>query len=522
MGGKSELGKITNYLDKIIPDLKATYSLNTNEKNILKVLSFFSLLYLIPLVLANSYYIDDVGRFANAGFNWMKDGRPLMQLMAKCLGTGAPYLDIFPLGQLLAVTILNYSLVLWGRKYILVSNSLLAAALLALSYLNLFMLETFSYVFEAIGMIASLSLSIMAYSIFDQVSFIRKFVLTVILVVLSMSFYQASIGAYLGLAAIELCYEFLNKQDQKNILQQFVFRVAGIVGGVAIYIFFVAHPLVKGYGVEHSSTLPFFTESGFQLILKNLNNYYARYQIYLHSLPKVIWILLLFIYAVGSEIILKKIFNKTICRVKKGIYSVVILILPFLLIILSIAPFVLLEKPIFAPRMFLSYTVFFLYIAFLFEQIIQRISYTKILLAPLLLFTLSFSAGYGNLLYRESQHDQFVAQSIAYDLNQLENHDNRTYRKISFIGREPECLELQRQEKKRPLMGLLVPIYMSNDWYWGGRLLDHYRNVAIQLLPKTKLDHHVVKTRKPNIQNEFYNLYAEGDKVIVLFKKIRQ
>lgn len=41
-----------------------------------------------------------------------------MQLMGKCLGYGTPYLDIFPLGRLLAVIMLNYALVVWGRKYI--------------------------------------------------------------------------------------------------------------------------------------------------------------------------------------------------------------------------------------------------------------------------------------------------------------------------------------------------------------------------------------------------------------------
>lgn len=104
-------------------------------------------------------------------------------------------------------------------------------------------------------------------------------------------------------------------------------------------------------------------------------------------------------------------------------------------------------------------------------------------------------------------------------MNQLENKTGNQYKGITIIGREPESLELQKQKKKRPLMGLLVPIYMSNDWYWGGRYLDHYRNVATKLLAKTPQDELSAKNRDPDITNEFYNLYANNEKAIIVFKE---
>lgn len=106
------------FFEKKLKPLNEFFVLDGHNQHIFKYLCVFSILYLFPLILANFYYIDDVGRFANSEFNWLKDGRPLMQLMGICLGLGKPYLDIFPLGQVLSALILNYSLVLWGRKYI--------------------------------------------------------------------------------------------------------------------------------------------------------------------------------------------------------------------------------------------------------------------------------------------------------------------------------------------------------------------------------------------------------------------
>lgn len=208
------------------------FILSPNQFKCFKYLCLFSCLYLLPLVLAHCHYIDDVGRFANTEFNWMKDGRPLMQCMAKCLSFGNPYLDIIPLGQLMGAVLLNYVLVLWGRKYIAIQKPLFLAGVLAVSYLNLFLLETFSYVYEVIGMTVSLCFAILLYSFSDTDSFIKQFVPSMVLVILSMSFYQASIGAYVGLAVIEVCHSLWQGESQRKIVQQLISRVTGIAAGL--------------------------------------------------------------------------------------------------------------------------------------------------------------------------------------------------------------------------------------------------------------------------------------------------
>lgn len=260
------------------------FRLDNEKSRAFKYLCIFSGIYLIPLILANCYYIDDVGRFANTDFNWMKDGRPLMQIMAQFLGFGKPYLDIFPLGQLIASIILNYTLILWGRKYFGLESPSKIAGLLAISYLNLFLLESFSYVYESIGMIISLGISILLYSFPDGIPFRKTIILTIFFVIFSLSFYQASVGAYISLALLEMLYGVFQNQFQYNILRRIGTRFLGIILGMGTYFFLVAHPLVRGYGVEHSSMISLGTYQGYQQLLHHLSIYFQNIKSYFNLL----------------------------------------------------------------------------------------------------------------------------------------------------------------------------------------------------------------------------------------------
>lgn len=274
--------------------------LDGHQQQVFKYLCFFSFLYLFSLILANFYYIDDVGRFANSEFNWLKDGRPLMQLMGKCLGLGKPYLDIFPLGQVLSALILNYSLVLWGRKYIKERNPFVVAGYLALSYLNLFLLEAFSYVFESIGMTISFSLFLFLYALPDDVEYRTKLLFSMIAVVLSMSFYQASLGAYIGLAGIELILvECQSNQIVKPKGQCFI-RALGFLLGTLIYYYVIAGHFLKGYGVEHGSLLNLATYAGIDQFFHHVAVYMDKYKIYGQSLHRVIIWILSIVYMGGN------------------------------------------------------------------------------------------------------------------------------------------------------------------------------------------------------------------------------
>ena len=275
-------------------------------------------------------------------------------------------LTIFPVGQVLASIVFNYALVLWGRKYFGIQLPLKVSGLLALSYLNLFLLENFSYAYESLGMFLSLGIPVLLYAFPDTLPLGKKFILTVLFVVFSLAFYQASIGAYIGLALVELLYGLSQKQEQHKILRLLGTRFLGIVVGVGVYLTCIAHFLVKGYGAEHSSLIPLFTYQGCHQLLDHLFIYYQRYQTYFLSVQIVIFALVLIVLIGGSCVFIKKLYRKQELNVAaKTAYTLLIILLPALFMICAIAPFALLKEPVYAPRIFLSFTVFFMYLAIL-------------------------------------------------------------------------------------------------------------------------------------------------------------
>ena len=112
------------------------------------------------------------------------------------------------------------------------------------------------------------------------------------------------------------------------------------------------------------------------------------------------------------------------------------------------------------------------------------------------------------IYFLDSDKEYMVYKQTFFDSLILKKED---------CGRAIGPVELKRQEKKRPLMELLVPIYMNNNWYWGTVYLDHYRNAKTILVAKTQQDTEIVKCRKSFSQNEFYDLYDADDKAIIVF-----
>ena len=77
-----------------------------------------TVLFVLPLLLANIYYIDDNGRAALGYTNWGPDGRPLADIMIKALFLSAHISDIFPLPLILGVLIISASLTQFARHFL--------------------------------------------------------------------------------------------------------------------------------------------------------------------------------------------------------------------------------------------------------------------------------------------------------------------------------------------------------------------------------------------------------------------
>lgn len=495
-----------------------TFHLGNKEFKAFIGLIIYSLIYVLPIILANFYYIDDLGRSLEGYTGWNGNGRPIASLLAIILSDGKPLMDISPWIQIASVIAFNYSLILFVRKYAVKASSFQIFCIAACSYLNLFLLENFSYKYDSFGMLLSLSLFIMLFSLPETFNTKSNLLVSVCTVIISLSIYQAAIGAYISLALVEALYLLYQKEHWNYVIKRIAIRIIGILIGGIIYKVAIVRLFVKdGYSLEHAGLIDLFSKQGIQRLYDNINAFVHMFNSYRLTLG-ILGILLLIVLYIGLVHIAYSLWKQRNELFPLKLISLCfVLAFPLFLVIASVIALVLLNEPVIAPRVMLSFTVFALFVGFIIYHL-SKVKKAFLFVAVLaLICSLSFSSYYGNLLTSQEKTNFFVASSIVHDMNGLEQESGRQINHVSFIGHSPKCHELLLASKKRPLFDRLVPIYMNNNWYWGGKYLSHYRKSKVSL-KRDDDDKSYTDSTTPNRRNEFYRMYLRDNKVIVLFQ----
>ena len=481
-------------------------------------LFIFSMLYIFPIILANFYYIDDLGRSISGDTFWEGNGRPLASLLTIALNGGMPLMDVSPWMQIVSVIILSYSLILFLKKYVPLATSFQLVCIASCSYFNFFLLENLSYKFDSFGMICSLSLFLIMYALPESLNRKKHLALSAVAVLMSLSLYQASIGAYLALSILEYIFLFQQNVSCKSVIIRLLLRFLGVLTGGILYKLLVARIYIptEGYTAEHSNLVNPLSALGIQKISSNIAVFSDLFKAYAESLGNI-GILSLVILILGiSYMIYHNWQSRSETVFVKMIISLLFLISPLLLLAASVIALVLLNLPVVAPRVMLSVTIFTLFIGITIYHLSEVRKYFLAFAVIIMVYTLSFASYYGNLLNRQENMNTIVAVSLVRDINDLEAERKKKINTLSIIGSAPKCHELLLASGKRPLLDRLVPIYINNNWYWGGQYLSHYRKNPVKL-HREDGDQAYTNASIPLRQNEFYSLYLQDDKLIVLF-----
>ncbi|EKN7827025.1 glucosyltransferase domain-containing protein, partial [Escherichia coli] len=152
---------------------------------------FIIILVLVaPIILANIYYIDDIGRSTLGYRLWLEDGRPLSDLFISILMFSGTMVDISPAPLIVACTMLSWVFYRFNSEFF---NSKKELFLIPLSFLiNPFIVEVLSYKFDSLTILLSAVLSFIFLFTLSKNHYIDTLV-KVILVIGVMCLYQASI-----------------------------------------------------------------------------------------------------------------------------------------------------------------------------------------------------------------------------------------------------------------------------------------------------------------------------------------
>jgi hypothetical protein len=492
--------------------------------------------------MADRYYQDDLSRSLRGITGWSNDARPLTELLMRWLGGGTPISDISPLPLLLSVILLAYTLTLYVQKNLqplLLQSAQVQSADLQLDtpwdnltlsqcagialcvgfpvIANPFLLSTFSYRFDCVTMILALCTAILPYAMPDTFARWKVFLASAFLCMVVLTTYQPCIGIYISLCFMELFFMILHgRVDWKRL----IVRALSLIVCIPPYYLVMRRFISEGSWQESAYQLS-GSGSLFSSILQNFSTLARFVQRYFGGVPRYVIVLTCLLLLCGMILTILNVWSSSIAKKPvQVLHTLYILCLPVFVVLFSLLPLLALTPSNFSisSHTLIALCSFGLWMGVMLLLTADRFPKAVILLIlPFLVFHMGFSYTYGNALQEQKNYEEYVTYSVVHDLETIESGDEYQYLTIS--GHAPKAPEVQMLCEKYPVFNSLIPVYVTNNSYLGGALLQHYMQQDLEFTGMTEEDEALTQSGEAVISNSLYNCYTNGDKIIIQFRE---
>lgn len=452
-------------------------------------------------------------RAADGERAWSAAGRPLADLLYWLANLGDPAVNVFPLYQVISAALVALAAVLLARLLGVRQPALVAVATFPLGAQPYF-LQNYSYAFDALTMSAGLLSAVAAaYWICSQGGG-RPIIFGSLALFAALTLYQPALTAYMLIA---VTVPLLNQAEDRN--RQLISAVA--VGGIAVLIYHYAVPISNSY---HANKLVLLQWSSFvPSIVHNLEEYWHLLMAHWQG-SFVGWniALIFFLSIILSAVPIANRKNSSKKIQFETIYSPVALVF---CVGLSYGALLLMEKPIYVPRVFIGVGVA---ITLMNLVIVRQVSILRckwirgfqwILVIPVYSLAYAFlnvSFAYGNASAAQKDFDLGFYTRLIHDLGVLDPHQEADT--IGFIGAGPKSPTLLNSEKKFPILGSLVKSHVNNNFYWGSYQLRHYGIDLKQAVVAKAMREQITQGElKPAIDRRDYEIFLLDHAMVVNF-----
>lgn len=440
--------------------------INKINKNHIYILWAIGFLYILPILITNSSYYDDIGRSVYGYFSWGIDGRPLSDVIFSTLDLGYPATDIAPFPQIMSVLLLS-TLCYFIHLY-LNPNHKYGWLVFTPIFFSPFYIQNLSFRFDSLTM--SLSLISAAIPLFFMRGKKTTLLLVSVLSVLtSLCIYQASLSVFVSIVCLYVIFSINNGCNSYEIIKTSVITFIGMLIGYAIYLkiiipLFVTSDYATTYNHMISSADDF--THNISLTLDVLGSFFTGYIAY-------IFLAIVIISLLGLASVIKKSFltgKNTPDRVLRILIIASIIILMFLCIP---GPGLALKQMPLGPRVFIGF-------GFSISLILSLISFisekhqAKLNIIPCILIVVSFSyiATFSNALKSQEKLTERVIDGVINDITKIGFNDVKT---ITIDGKMPYSPTAYKATNKLPLLKNLVPSYFDGSLAWGVvKMVDLY------------------------------------------------
>lgn len=416
------------------------FRINNKATIFLIVCSFF---YIFPLVIANVYYIDDLAR-SLYGYGWKSDGRTFATLLMQFISGGEKISNLSPYTNMMAACILAftgyYSCIITGieKDYIFKLSSLIVLT-------SPFMLENLTYKYDSLPM----SISIAAVSLPFLLSGWRFIIVSGIGVCVCLLTYQASLVVFFIMAGIVLSNSLI--ENKKTLTKIYCISSAIVFGGILTSLTnIIIPPEFAGRNKLIFSALNPISE-----LKKNISNAIDYTSLAFSGGYFFVYIIIFLSFIISSLYILKHYHLKP--RIIASLLITLLCCVSFPIIN------ILLLNPWWTARIFIGFP--FSIIALI--AIIERVhpSANRYISFLLIIISLPLMASYSNALNAQNHYTDKIISRM-FDGVDTEG------KYILVNGTFPRSPEAKIAINNNPILKIMLPIYLSNGWSWGGHLLE--------------------------------------------------
>ncbi len=465
------------------------------------LLSAIYLIGLYPMLRANVYYKDDMVRAITGGQYWSNYSRWISMKLSFLVHSGLPLTDISPITQLLSIFIMGFAgvviIYVFCDKHKITIWHLLAVVPMTFSP---YFLECISYKYDAPYMALSVLACVFPFLYVEKNDF--TFAAISFLGILTMCCtYQSSSGIYALMAVFLLFHKWVKGCELRNVLKKLVMSFAVFSSALLFYKIFLLTPLKAGYVDPNVSK----SVKILSIFTKNVVAYFSH----LKSDTIICWQVLVLMLVIAYVISL------TISSERNKILTVIIGIL--VVSVASVASygiFLILNKPLFAPRGMYGIGILVTIISVNALSLID-----KNILAKILCFVLSwclfiFVCTYGNALFQQQHYQNLRTALLLQDLNHIPlSKPSQALQIQGSIGYAPV---VKLMMKKYPVLNrLIVPLgsmYGSEHYIY-----NHLNLPEFKMTFKRQQDFKKFKL-KPIIQTRYHTIKSDGKHVLVVLR----
>lgn len=463
------------------------------DKKALKLTLILSVLYVLPLLIANVYYSDDHSRILY-GHGWNHDARFVNNWITKITSFSNYTFSLYPYSLILSALILGFTgYILCEMLCVEKDKKIKWASLLFL--ISPFYLANLPYRYDVLFMSLSIFLMIIPFVFFEN----KKYFVAIssICFFLALGLFQPSISIFFSVAIIYL-YSYFEKNEIKNFLLNALFILVSFVIGYATY--YLVKTLLN-FGVNDDRMQLVFSEPNVKdlLIEKLLIFYDICLLLYETGYYYIILIALISLPIVSAINLFPQ--KKSFLYIAKILIGRIALILTSILLILGPNLFI---KAEYLPLRALPGFGVFMFTLVYFSRYFQGI-YLKIFRISLVLntiFCFNLMAQTSNALQFQKEYQEM----FVYDLNAVV----RTYdiKKLTFKRDISYARKSYRILEQFPFIKTVVLKEIGqNAWFSKDVLSFSGLQEVVEFVPYNEQmkSHHLI------FKSYVYDLYQIGD-----------